>query len=188
MRATRWFHTLIALAALAGGANGCLAQTKADASPVVLQEGDAVTGKTNAPPSPIRDRQPAATTTILTNAPAQGTNAPVQGSVPKALTLAEIMEMSGKGVSVETILNALRISGAVYILTTREINALQQAKVSETIIDYLLATPRRLPERGWTLPVYYPLPWPGFHHDHHSSFYHDYRPSYSHGLSHGIHR
>lgn len=174
MKTTRRFHCLIALAGWVASATVCLAQVK-----------------TNAAPGHVHDRQPAITTnsaTIPTNAPVLGTNAASLVPVPKALTLAEIKEMTGKGVREETVLNALRASGAVYILTTKEVNALQQAKVSETIIDYLLATPRRFQERDRLLPVYYPLYWPSLYHDRHSSFYHDYHPTYSHGAPHGFHR
>lgn len=191
MKTTRGFHTLIALAGLTISANVCLAQIRPDGPAGVLRAGEVITGKTNAPSGQVRNLQPAATAgaaTATTNTPSPGTNVTSLMAVPKALTLAEIKEMAGKGVSNETILNALRVSGAVYILTTKEVNALQQAKVSETIIDYLLATPRRLPERDRPWPGYYPLYWPSLYHDRHSSFYHDYHPSYSHGASHGFHR
>lgn len=184
MKTTRPLCTLIALAGLIISANVCLAQIRPDSPSGVLRAGEAITGKTNAPSGQVRNLQPAAST----NTPSPGTNVTALVVVPKALTLAEIKEMAGKGVSNETILNALRVSGAVYILTTKEVNALQQAKVSETIIDYLLATPLRLQERDRLLPGYYPLYWPSLYHDRHSSFYHDYHPSYSHGASHGFHR
>lgn len=191
MKTIRWLHTLMALAGLIASATVCLAQAKTDVSPAVPREEDSVRGKTNAPSDLVRESPPVAATgpTLITANPfALGTNAAAAVAVPKALTLAEIKEMAGKGVSDATVVNVLRASGAVYILTLKEVNALQQAKVSETIIDYLLATPRRLQERDRLLPIYYPLYWPSLYHDHHSSFYHDYHPSYSHGASHGIHR
>ena len=191
MKTIRWLHTLMTLAGLIASATVCPAQVKTDASPAVARGEDSVRGKTNAPSDQVRESQPAATTspTLITANPfALGTNVTAAVAVPKALTLVEIKEMAGKGVSDETLLNALRASGAVYILTTKEVNALQQAKVSETIIDYMLATPRRLQERDRLLPVYYPLYWPSLYHDRHSSFYHDYHPTYSHGASHGFHR
>lgn len=101
-------------------------------------------------------------------------------AAPPALTLAQIKEMTAKGVSGETILNALRASRAVYRLTSADVVDLQQANVSQAVIDYLLSTPQLYPPQ----PVvryrtyYYYDPWPywwwydwhwdyGWHHGHH---------------------
>jgi hypothetical protein len=105
-------------------------------------------------------------------------------AAPPALTLAQIKEMTAKGVSDETILSALRASRAVYRLTSADVVDLQQANVSQAVIDYLLSTPQLYPAQ----PVvryrtyYYYDPWPywwwydwhwhydwhhGFHHGHH---------------------
>jgi hypothetical protein len=185
MKTTRPLCTLIALAGLVSTASVSPAETQTGTLPVVVREGVSLAAQTNAasvPPANSGLRMNS------TNAAVVGTNAITAMAGPKALTLAEIREMAGKGVSDETILKALRASGAVYILTTKEVNALQQAKVSEAIIDYLLATPRQLRERERIWPVYYPLHWPSLHYDHHSSLFHDYHPAYSHGSQHGWHR
>lgn len=86
---------------------------------------------------------------------------PVTTSLPRPLNLAEIREMSARGVSDETILSALRASRAVYRLSAHDIAALQEARVSSAVIDYLLKTPELYPAQ---LPVYrtyyyYPPPY-----------------------------
>ncbi len=78
-----------------------------------------------------------------------------------APTLEQIKEMSDKGVSEETILTTLRAARAVYTLTSKEVVELQQAGVSQTIIDYLLSTPRLFGQkvrryRYYCPPYYYP--------------------------------
>lgn len=179
---------LIVLAGLVSTTIVGLAQTQASTPPVVVRGGEVLAAQTNA-----ARILPANTGLGLnpTSAVARGTNAITAMAVPKALTLAEIKEMASKDVSDGAVVKALQASGAVYILTTKEVIALQQAKVSETIIDYLLATPRQLRERENAWPVYYPLYWPSFHYDHHPSpyqDYHPYHPAYSHGSRHGWHR
>ncbi|MEK7684127.1 MAG: hypothetical protein AAB466_01750 [Verrucomicrobiota bacterium] len=98
---------------------------------------------------------------------------------PPPLTLAEIKEMSARGVSDGTILTALRASHAVYRLSAQDIAALQEARVSPAVIDYLLKTPelsKAEPPRYRTYYYYYPPPpfwywhdpfWFGWHYGHH---------------------
>ena len=83
-------------------------------------------------------------------------------NVPPALTLAQIEEMTAKGVSGETILSALRASRAVYKLTSKDVMELQEAKVSQAVIDYLLSTPQLFaaPAPRYRYYYYYPPPWP----------------------------
>lgn len=102
-------------------------------------------------------------------------------TAPPALTLAQIKEMTAKGVSDETILNALRASRAVYRLTSADVLDLQQAGVSQAVIDYLLSTPQLYPPRPvvrYRTYYYYYDPWPywwwhdgywhhDWHHGHH---------------------
>lgn len=96
-------------------------------------------------------------------------------SLPRPLSLAEIKEMSAQDVSDETIIKALSASRAVYRLKARDITALQEARVSQAVIDYLLKTPelyKAEPPRYRTYHYYPPpLPYgywgyggPGWHH------------------------
>lgn len=57
------------------------------------------------------------------------------------LSLTEIMEMAGKGVSEPTMLNVLCASRVISTITTKAVTELQEAKVSRLIIAYLLSTP-----------------------------------------------
>lgn len=99
---------------------------------------------------------------------------------PPALSLAQVKEMSARGVSDETILSALRASRAVYHLTSKDVLDLQESKVSPAVVDYLLSTPQLFPPqpapvRYRTYYYYPPPPWPyygwyggfDFHHDWH---------------------
>lgn len=92
-------------------------------------------------------------------------------SLPRPLSRAEIQEMSARGVSDETILSALRASRAVYRLSAQDISALQEARVSPAVIDYLLKTPELYPAQRTY--YYYPPPywyghWEfGYHAWHH---------------------
>lgn len=95
---------------------------------------------------------------------------PVVQTAPAPLSLAQIKEMSAKGVSDETLLGALRASRAVYLLGSDDVKDLQDARVSKAVIDYLLTTPQNYrgsrPRHG-----YYSYPPPpywwgwGWHHD-----------------------
>lgn len=88
-------------------------------------------------------------------------------SLPRPLSLAEIREMSARGVSEETILTALRASRAVYQLSAQEISALQEAGVSQAVIDYLLKTPElyKAGRRIYRTYYYYPPPTYWYWHD-----------------------
>lgn len=109
--------------------------------------------------------------------------APVS-TAPPALTLAQIKEMSAKGVSDETILNSLRATRGIYRLTSAEIIELQDAKVSQPVIDYLLSTPQLYPPpRVIYRYNYYPVA-PYWHYDWHWDWHHDYHYGWGH---HGFH-
>jgi hypothetical protein len=102
-------------------------------------------------------------------------------AVPPGLTLAQIKETASRGVGEETILSALRASRAVYRLNSKDVVELQEAGVSQAVIDYLLSTPRLdpppPPPRNRAYYYFYYDPWPywwhdwhgyhGFHHGHH---------------------
>lgn len=107
-------------------------------------------------------------------------------SAPPALTLVQIKEMAAKGVSDETILNALRASRAVYRLTSKDVMELQEAKASQPIIDYLLSTPLLYKDDLLRSRAYYYY-WPSYPGYSHWSFYdfhhavHHYEPPHSYG-------
>ncbi len=87
-------------------------------------------------------------------------------SLPRPLSLAEIREMSARGVSEETILTALRASRAVYQLSAQDVSALREAGVSPAVIDYLLKTPELYrAERRVYRTYYYPPPPYWYWHD-----------------------
>lgn len=99
----------------------------------------------------------------------------VTTSLSRPLSLAEIREMSARGVSDEMILAALRASHAVYQLSAQDISALQEARVSAVVIDYLLKTPELYPAQHPVYRTYYYFPPPywyghwefGYHAWHH---------------------
>ena len=129
---------------------------------------------------------PAPATAIL---PALPTNAP---PVANVLSVSDIKEMAVKGVSEQTILNALRASRAIYTLTTKDVTELREAKVSSAVTDYLLSTPLLYKDDLLRYRSYYyyaPL-YPGywhwsFHDDHHGLYHYDPHHSYSHDPHHG---
>lgn len=91
-------------------------------------------------------------------------------SLPRPLSLAEIREMSARGVSEGTILTALQASRAMYQLDAEDVAALQEAGVSQTVIDYLLRTPEMYkaePPRPPTYSQKYPS-LPGWRHGYHT--------------------
>lgn len=127
---------------------------------------------------------------ITASAPLLRTNTPPP--VANVLSVADIKEMAGKGVSEQTILNVLRASRAIYTLTTQDVTELQEAKVSRAVTDYLLATPLLykddlLRSRAYynyapVYPGYWHWSFHDFHHDvHHYGSHH----SYGHGSHHG---
>ena len=106
--------------------------------------------------------------------------APV-ATAPPSLTLPQIKEMTAKGVSDETILSALRASRAAYKLTSKDVMDLQEAKVSQAVLDYLLSTPQLYPAQPAPRyrtyyspypPPYYPVYPFWFHHDFYYDFHH----------------
>jgi hypothetical protein len=80
------------------------------------------------------------------------------------LKLEEIEQVAAKGVSDDTLTKYLRSVGATYQLTTKDIDRLRAARVSDTVIDYLLTTPARRPLHFSS--------WPLFHHDYHHHDHH----------------
>jgi hypothetical protein len=86
--------------------------------------------------------------------------------VPRPLSLAEIREMSARGVGDETILTALRASRAVYRLSVQDLSALQEARVSPAVIDYLLKTPELYQEPTPVYRTYYYAPPPPYWYWH----------------------
>ena len=101
----------------------------------------------------------------------------LQGQV---IALPEIEQLAQKGVSETNIIKYLRSIGAVYFLTSRQVSDLQQAKVGEGVIDYLLRTPALYRDSAPLFRYYYypPLYYPGYsswhHYDYHHGYYHPY--------------
>ncbi len=98
----------------------------------------------------------------------------------RIVTLAEIQELAQHKVSHTNLVKYLRSTGAVYALTTKQIDELRTASVSDEVLDYLLATPT-LQRRSLYSPfsLYQPYsPWSdhhyyGLHHyDHHFDVHH----------------
>lgn len=145
---------------------------------------------TNNPPNGEASQAPASPATA--NAPGLQTN--TLPPVTNVLSVADIKDMAGKGVSEQTILNVLRSSRAIYTLTTQEVTELQEAKVSRAVTDYLLSTPLLYKDdllryRAYyyspTYPGYWPRSYYDFHHDvHHYDSHYSYGHSSHHGDSH----
>lgn len=145
---------------------------------------------------------PSATRTATTTSPAAAA-APTNASVPSiqtntpppvanVLSLADIKEMAGKGVSEQIILNVLRASRAIYTLTTSDVTELQDGKVSRAVIDYLLSTPLLYKDDLLRYRAYYHYEsfYPGywhwsFHDYHHGLHHYDSHHSYGHDSHHG---
>lgn len=78
--------------------------------------------------------------------------------------------MASKGVSEQTIINALRATRAAYYLTTAHVLDLQQGGAPQSVIDYLLSTPQIFPPVSQRYYYYYSPPaiwWHDWHHHHH---------------------
>ncbi|MCI0745684.1 MAG: hypothetical protein L0Y58_09795 [Verrucomicrobia subdivision 3 bacterium] len=99
----------------------------------------------------------------------------------EVLSLADIEDLGRYKVSEATMLKYLRATAAIYILRTDDINRLQQAGVSKSVIDYLLATVnerppkvvRRYYHRYYYDPWYYPYyHYPFYHHYHYYHYGH----------------
>lgn len=75
------------------------------------------------------------------------------------LELAEIIELSRRGVSPELIIRYLRSTGRVYSLTSYDVVKLRDAGVRPGVVDYMLSTPAlyapRYVEPGWGYDPYY---------------------------------
>ena len=73
-----------------------------------------------------------------------------------ALQLADIIELSQRGVDSRKIIRYLQSTRAVYVLDKAALAQLRQAKVSQEIIDYLLETPNLYGWRAWPGAYYGP--------------------------------
>lgn len=93
----------------------------------------------------------------------------------KPLTLPDLDELGQKKVDDAAVLNYLRTIDTVYVLRAAELEQLRQAGVSESILDYLLAT--RL--QPTIIPYDRPYPvYPGYY-PYYDPFYSPfYRPYY----------
>jgi hypothetical protein len=116
----------------------------------------------------------------------------------EVLTVADIEELGRYKISEGTVLKYLRTTPVVYILTTDDINRLQQAGVSKGVTDHMLATVRDRPVQvvpryygyyGYPYPYPYYDPWwgyPGYYpYSYYPYYHHHYYPGYGHGHSHG---
>lgn len=100
----------------------------------------------------------------------------------RILTLAEIQELAQHKVSDTNLVKYLRSTGAIYTLTTKQIDELRAASVSNEVVDYLLSTPSL--RRSLYYPTLYPSylyrhyypSWDYHHYDydlHHYDLHHD---------------
>lgn len=92
----------------------------------------------------------------------------LQGQI---LSLAEIQELTQKKVSVTNLVKYVRSTGAIYTLTTKQIDELRAASVSNEVVDYLLTTP------AMRRTLYYPTLYPSYR-------YRLYYPSWDYYRSH----
>ena len=133
--------------------------------------------------APASETNSTASVAVPASAPTLKTNVP---PVANVLSVAEIKEMAGKGVSEQTLLNVLRASRAIYTLTTQDVSELQEAKVSRVVIDYLLSTPLLYKDDLLRSHAYYnytPV-YPGYWHWSYYESHHDvhhYEPPHSYG-------
>lgn len=77
----------------------------------------------------------------------------------RSLEVADVIELSRRGVPPETIVRYLRRTGRVYSLTSLDVVKLRQAGVRPGVIDYMLTTPAlyapRYVDPWWGYPPYY---------------------------------
>jgi hypothetical protein len=106
----------------------------------------------------------------------------------EVLSVADVEELGRYKVSEATLLKYLRNTAAVYILTTDDINRLQQAGVGKGVTDYMLATVKDRPVRvvhRYYYPDYgYYDPWwdhPRFHYYHYYPYHHYHHHGHRHG-------
>lgn len=158
-------------------------------SAVTVAPSPAASAPPTSVPASVTDQLPTAALPAA-SASARTTNAPLP--VANVLSLADIKEMAGKGVSEQTMFNVLRASRAIYTLTTQDVTDLQEAKVSRAVTDYLLSTPLLYKDdllRSRAYYYYTPL-YPGywhwsFHDYHHGLYHYDSHHSYGHDSHHG---
>jgi hypothetical protein len=79
-----------------------------------------------------------------------------------ALSLYDIEALSRARVSDGVILRYLRNRGTVYLLSSADVVGLKKAGVSESIIDYMLSTPRIYPPEVYPAPYDPYWDWPYF--------------------------
>ena len=82
---------------------------------------------------------------------------------PDPLTEVEIIQMAKEGVPPGDIIAAIRNSGTVYLMDTKDVVRLHQAGVPDEVVDYMLKT------RVWDMENrarVEPPPYPYYHHHH----------------------
>ena len=113
----------------------------------------------------------------------------------EVLTVADIEELGRYKVSEPTVLKYLRATPVVYILTTDDINRLQQAGVGKGVTDHMLATVKDRPVRVvhryygyYGYPYGYYDPWwgyPSYYHYNYYPYYGHHHHFHHHGHGHG---
>jgi hypothetical protein len=78
----------------------------------------------------------------------------------KPLTLTDISALAEQKVTDAVILDYIRNTDTVYVLTTADVTALHNAGVGDTVIDFMLST--RLRPTLVPYPQYYPYPYDPF--------------------------
>ena len=98
------------------------------------------------------------------------------------LTLAEIQELAQHKVSETNVVKYLRSTGAIYTLTSKQIDELRAASVSTEVVDYLLSTPA-MRSTIYYSPTYLYRPWNpwwDYHHHHFDWHHHDFHHDHHH--------
>jgi hypothetical protein len=113
----------------------------------------------------------------------------------EVLSVADVEELGRYKISEATVLKYLRTTPVVYILTTDDINRLQQAGVSKGVTDHMLASVKDRPVRvvhryygyyGYPYPYPYYDPWWGYSsYYHYPRYYHYPHYHHHHGHHHG---
>jgi len=112
----------------------------------------------------------------------------------EVLTVADIEELGRDKISEGTILKYVRTTPVVYILTTDDINRLQQAGVGKAVTDHMLATVKERPVRvvhryygyyGYPYPYYYDPWYSSFYNYNYYPYYYGHHHHYHHGHHHG---
>jgi hypothetical protein len=96
-----------------------------------------------------------------------------------ALSLYDIKALSHAGVSDGIILRYLRDQGTVYNLNSSDVGSLRKAGVSQSIVDYMLQTPRMYgygygpgPYPYYGDPFWGPYPYPYFYGGYYGGYRH----------------